>query len=124
MTKRMLERLGYTVLAASMPDKAISLAKTHPGDIHLLITDVIMPAMNGRDLFECIHDIRPAIKCLFMSGYTAGVIANHGVLDEGEFTSCRNLFRQWIWPAKFARRLKGKDENNNLSHFQNVSVGI
>ena len=107
MTKRMLERLGYTVLAASMPDKAISLAKTHPGDIHLLITDVIMPAMNGRDLFECIHDIRPAIKCLFMSGYTAGVIANHGVLDEGVYFM-QKPFSPMDLAGKIRKALEGK----------------
>ncbi|MBU1167985.1 MAG: PAS domain S-box protein [Proteobacteria bacterium] len=83
MAKMMLERLGYTVLAAATPGNAISLSEAHPGEIHLLMTDVVMPEMNGRNLSERIKALRPAIKCLFMSGYTSDLIANRGVLDEG-----------------------------------------
>jgi signal transduction histidine kinase/ActR/RegA family two-component response regulator len=79
----MLERLGYRVLPVSSPGEAIREADMHPGDIHLLITDVVMPDMNGRDLSKRILSLYPNIKCLFMSGYTANVIAHHGVLDEG-----------------------------------------
>ena len=79
----MLERLGYTVLAASGPHQALQLAEAHPGVIHLLLTDVIMPDMSGRDLRQRLGALRPDLKCLFMSGYTANVIAHHGVLDEG-----------------------------------------
>ena len=80
---RVLERLGYTVLAASTPGEAIRLAEAHAGEIHLLMTDVVMPEMNGRDLARRLLSLRPRLKCLFMSGYTADVIAHHGVLDEG-----------------------------------------
>ena len=83
MTTKMLERLGYTVVAASSPAKAIRLAKEHHSDIHLLITDVVMPEMNGRDLAKNIQTLYPNIKHLFMSGYTANVIAHHSVLDKG-----------------------------------------
>lgn len=83
MTKVMLERQGYTVLQAATPSKAISLAESFPKEIHLLITDVVMPEMNGRELSERIQAFRPGIRCLFMSGYTADVIANRGVLNEG-----------------------------------------
>jgi len=79
----MLERLGYTVVSTGMPDEAIRLAGTHTGEIHLMITDVVMPTMNGKDLANRIAEIRPVMKTLFMSGYTANVIAHHGVLDEG-----------------------------------------
>ena len=58
-------------------------AQAYGGDIHLLITDVVMPEMNGRDLAEHILPFHPKIRKLFMSGYTADVIAHHGVLDEG-----------------------------------------
>ncbi|MEW5984648.1 MAG: PAS domain S-box protein [Acidobacteriota bacterium] len=78
-----LARLGYTLLSASTPQEAIRLAHAHTGDIHLLITDVIMPGMNGRDLAERVRALRPGVKVLFMSGYTADVIARHGVLDPG-----------------------------------------
>ena len=61
----------------------IRLAKEHAGEIHLLITDVVMPEMNGRDLAKNLLGLFPEIKRLFMSGYTANVIAHHGVLDEG-----------------------------------------
>ena len=79
----MLERLGYTVLAADGPNQALQLAAAHPGVIHLLLTDVIMPDMSGRDLWQRLGALRPDLKCLFMSGYTANVIAHHGVLDDG-----------------------------------------
>ncbi len=79
----MLEHKGYIVIAASTPGEAIRLAREHSGDIHLIITDVVMPEMNGRDLVRNLLSIYPSIKRLFMSGYTANVIAHHGVLDEG-----------------------------------------
>ncbi len=83
MDKRMLERLGYRVLTAGTPSQAIDLAKAHAGEIRLLITDVVMPEMNGRDLAEKLHSLYPHMKILFMSGYTATVIADRGVLDKG-----------------------------------------
>ena len=78
-----LKRYGYTVLAARTPHAALSIAKSHQGEIHLLITDVIMPEMNGKDLAQQILHLYPETRCLFMSGYTANVIAHHGVLDDG-----------------------------------------
>ena len=83
MSRVMLERLGYTVISVSGPLEALRIAQSYPEDIHLLMTDVVMPEMNGRDLAEKLSIIYPDIKCLFMSGYTANVIAHHGVLDEG-----------------------------------------
>jgi PAS domain S-box-containing protein len=78
----MLERLGYTVQPAGTPDEALRLAGAHPGAVNLLITDVVMPGMNGRDLARLLGAGNPGLACLFMSGYTADVIAHHGVLDE------------------------------------------
>ena len=83
LTTQMLERLGYKVVAAKTPGEAIHLAQEHTGKIQLLVTDVVMPEMNGRDLAKNILSIYPNLKRLFMSGYTANVIAHHGVLDEG-----------------------------------------
>jgi CheY-like chemotaxis protein len=83
MTTRMLESLGYTVVTASTPGKAIRLAGEHPGRINLLMTDVIMPEMNGRDLAKQLLNHYPKLRRLFMSGYPADVIAHHGVLDPG-----------------------------------------
>ena len=79
----MLENLGYTALAARTPAEAIRLVTEHTEAIDLLITDVVMPQMNGRDLALLITELKPGLKVLFMSGYTADVIAHQGLLDEG-----------------------------------------
>ena len=81
--RMILENLGYTVLAAQSPVDSIRLVEEHQGEIHLLITDVVMPQMHGRQLAEQLRVIRPKIRCLFMSGYTADVIAHRGILHEG-----------------------------------------
>ena len=78
-----LKRHGYTALTASTPGEAIRLAREYAGEIHLLMTDVIMPEMNGRDLANNLLSLYPYLKLLFMSGYTADVIAHHCVLEEG-----------------------------------------
>jgi two-component system, cell cycle sensor histidine kinase and response regulator CckA len=83
MSKLMLEQQGYRILTAGTPGEAIRLAEKHAGEIHLLMTDVVMPEMNGRDLAKELLSLYPNLKRLFMSGYTANVIAHHGVLDEG-----------------------------------------
>ena len=83
LASKILEGLGYTVLTSEKPDKVMGLVEEHPGKIHLLITDVIMPEMNGRELAERLQSLYPDIKCVFMSGYTADIIAHHGVLKEG-----------------------------------------
>jgi PAS domain S-box-containing protein len=81
IAQAMLEQLGYQVIGTPSPNEAIRLADTHAGTIHLLMTDVVMPELNGRDLCRRLQSSHPGLKCLFMSGYTANVIAHHGVLD-------------------------------------------
>ncbi len=83
MSKQMLERLGYTVETATSPSEALQISEKYDGTIHLLITDVVMPEMNGRDLSSQLVKSHPGLKTLYMSGYTADVIAHHGVLDDG-----------------------------------------
>ncbi|RJR17126.1 MAG: response regulator, partial [Desulfobacteraceae bacterium] len=83
LTRRTLETLGYETLTSSNPKEAITIARKHPGQLHLLITDVILPEMSGKELAIEISKIRPDILTLYMSGYTANVIAHQGVLDEG-----------------------------------------
>jgi two-component system, cell cycle sensor histidine kinase and response regulator CckA len=78
-----LEQLGYTVLAAGTPDDALAVAKAYKGRIDLLITDVVMPQMNGKELAHRLCEATPGLRCIYMSGYTANVIAHHGVLDPG-----------------------------------------
>lgn len=83
LAEKMLKTLGYSVLPADSPKKALQLAEAHTGDIELVVTDVVMPELNGRELAERLKKLYPDIKYLFMSGYTANVIAHRGVLDEG-----------------------------------------
>ncbi len=83
MAARMLGLLGHTVLTATTPGEAVRLAEEHAGQIDLLMTDVVMPEMNGRRLAELLQSSYPGLACLFMSGYTANVIVDHGVLEEG-----------------------------------------
>jgi PAS domain S-box-containing protein len=83
VVKLMLEGLGYIVLSASTPGEALRLASENSGDINLLITDLVMPEMTGRDLAKHLTSLYPELKCLFMSGYTRDIIAHQGILDEG-----------------------------------------
>ena len=83
MTAKILGKHGYRVLPANSPAEAIRLAGEHAAEISLLITDVIMPQMNGKELADRLRAIVPRLKCLFMSGYTADAIARHGVLEKG-----------------------------------------
>ena len=85
MTSTMLQRLGYVVLAARTPSQAIHLTKEFLSLIDLVLTDVIMPEMNGRELTEQLLKIQTGMKFLYMSGYTADLISNHGVLEERVF---------------------------------------
>ena len=80
---RMLINLGYSVLSANTPSEAFSLAEEHSDEINLLVSDVVMPEMNGRELSEQLKRLYPKLKILFMSGYTANVIAHRGVLEDG-----------------------------------------
>jgi PAS domain S-box-containing protein len=78
-----LETDGYTVLTAGTGEEALQTAAAHKGAIDLLLTDVVMPGMNGRELYDEIRRTRPHIKVVYMSGYTANVIAHHGILESG-----------------------------------------
>jgi two-component system, cell cycle sensor histidine kinase and response regulator CckA len=83
LAQKILKGLKYNVLIADTPKRAMRLAKEYTDKIHILVTDVIMPEINGRELSEQLKILYPDLKCIFMSGYTANAIAHHGVLDEG-----------------------------------------
>jgi two-component system, cell cycle sensor histidine kinase and response regulator CckA len=80
-----LKIYGYTVLAARNGGEAVLLGERHPGPIHFLLTDVVMPQMNGRDLADRLTPLQPDMKVLYMSGYTENAIVQHGVLETGIF---------------------------------------
>jgi signal transduction histidine kinase/CheY-like chemotaxis protein len=82
LAERMLVKLGYRVLTTSSPLEAVTISRDHPKPIDLLITDVVMPELNGRDLASRLQEMRPGLKVLYMSGYTADVIISRGVLEK------------------------------------------
>jgi len=83
LISRVLKGLGYEVIEAASGDPAIALAEFHRGAIDLLISDIIMPGMNGRDLADSLKAKRPGIRVLFVSGYPADIISGQGVLEKG-----------------------------------------
>jgi len=83
LVERSLSEWGYRFLSAADAESALEIARTYPEPIHLLLTDVILPGMNGKALADRLALSRPGIKVLFMSGYTDNAIVHHGVLDDG-----------------------------------------
>ena len=81
LTLTLLKRMGYAVLPASGPTEALKVSAEFSGDIHLLMTDVVMPDMSGHDLWKLLSQQRPKLKSLFVSGYTADIIAHHGIVE-------------------------------------------
>ncbi|MDK9708189.1 MAG: ATP-binding protein [Desulforhopalus sp.] len=96
MTAIMLEQLGYQVLTANTAAEAMLHARNSAGKIQLLITDVIMPDMNGRTLAKTLLSTSPGLRILYISGHTADVITDHGVLDEGVFFLQKPFTRQGL----------------------------
>jgi DNA-binding NtrC family response regulator len=97
VTRRILARNGHTVLTAASGPEAIKIAEEHEGEIHLLLTDVVLPRMLGKEIAERVSAIRTGISVLFMSGYAQPVLASQGTMDanvrllEKPFTEARML---------------------------------
>jgi len=83
LSSSVLAHCGYNVLTASTPEEGLAICESNHGDIRLLVTDVVMPRMNGRQLAERVIKIRPRIRVLYISGYTDNAIVHYGVLDPG-----------------------------------------
>jgi CheY-like chemotaxis protein len=83
LAAEMLDIMGYSVLAAGSGPEALAVAEAHGGRIDLLLTDVVMPGMNGRELADRLLAVRPETRVVFMSGYTAGTRGLHGLLNAG-----------------------------------------
>jgi CheY-like chemotaxis protein len=80
---KMLTQFGYAVLTAANGHEALDVSRNHPGEISLLVTDVVMPIMSGRQVADTLVASRPGLKVLYLSGYTENTIGDHGVLDSG-----------------------------------------
>ena len=83
LTLKMMQQLGYTVLPAASGAEAIEVSRSFAGDIALLLTDVVMPNMSGRQLADILAKTRPGMKVLYLSGYTENTVVHHGVLEAG-----------------------------------------
>jgi CheY-like chemotaxis protein len=115
LAEMMLKELGYTVIRATMPSEALNMARNYPDPIHLLITDVIMPEMNGRDLAEAVLALHPGCRQLYMSGYTAELIDQRGVLNE-EVHFIQKPFSLNLLSKEVREALEGADYHQGKSN--------
>jgi CheY-like chemotaxis protein len=83
LTREVLEKYGYTVLEAANGEEALKVAERHPGPLHLLLSDVVMPRMGGPELAQALVARRPDVKVLYMSGYTDHPMVRRGVVNAG-----------------------------------------
>ncbi len=101
LARRVLQRQGYTLLEAGDGEEALRLAARHPGSVHLLLTDVVMPGMSGVALAEDLAQTQPDLKVLFMSGYLDDAVAHHGVLEDSVA-----FLRKPFTPKTLARKVR------------------
>ncbi|HEY9069372.1 MAG TPA: ATP-binding protein, partial [Candidatus Ozemobacteraceae bacterium] len=112
LAKTVLSGCGYRVLTAGSPEEALRLVESHTGRIDLLITDVVMPVMNGRELSDRISVMRPDIRVLYISGYTADIIARQGIVPEHVM-----LLEKPFSPQEFAVKVRAVLDGPEGHHF-------
>jgi two-component system, cell cycle sensor histidine kinase and response regulator CckA len=117
LTRETLAQLGYTVMEARHGAEALLVAGQHQGSISLLLTDVIMPQLNGRELAERLLATRPGLRVLYMSGYTAGAIEQHGVLDPGT-----SFLQKPFTPDQLARKVREVLDMGAVMHRESQST--
>ena len=105
LTMRLLQDLGYGVLTAASPDEAIRHAREHTGPIDILLSDVVMPNMNGRDLANTLVSLRPELQCVFMSGWTAEIIEHQGIMEPGTYFLQKPFSKQQL--SQILHQVKG-----------------
>ena len=110
VTRRSLDAVGYAILVAQNPAEAIRISESHPGPIHLMVTDVIMPGMSGAQLATHLSATRPEMKILYVSGYTDDTIVRHGVLGPG-----LAFLQKPFSPKTLARKVSEVLEGSNVS---------
>jgi two-component system, cell cycle sensor histidine kinase and response regulator CckA len=98
---RVLQNLGYNVLSSASPEDALQIGERHPGPIDLLLTDVVLPGMNGRKVADNLASLRPQMKVLYMSGYTDYAVARHGVLEANTI-----FLQKPFTPTSLARKVR------------------
>ena len=101
ITQKLLENIGYYVLTAGTPHEAIELVKTYPGEIDLLLSDVVMPDMNGYELARLLSSIRPNLRTLFMSGYAEDVRPRCDTWDSAEHFISKPFSKDKLIPALY-----------------------
>ena len=101
LTKNVLEEFGYTVVEAVDGEDAISKFLKHKRKVDLVMLDVVMPRKNGKEVYQYVRKVRPDVKALFTSGYTADVIHEKGVLDEG-----LNFISKPVAPSELLRKIR------------------
>lgn len=101
MTCETLQIRGYVVLEAGSGKEALEVCQQHPRPIHLMVTDVIMPGMSGRELAGRLATLRPEMKVLYVSGFTDDVIVHHGVVE-----SSAAFLQKPFQPAELTRKVR------------------